>query len=132
MKHQWKILLLFIIVFSLFILSKRTIQNIYSSDNTSLSRIDINSIIYSSIIDNNYSSKLFKENSNYSINKIESKLKMKLLHNKYIDYKLFKADYIKNKDNKIAKIIFENVKGKKNQLVNIPLCIIINTKYRYI
>ncbi len=103
--------------------------SVYALGNTLSSRIDINSIIYPSIIDNNYSSKLFKENSIYSINKIESKLKTKLLHNKYIDYKLFKADYIKNKDNQIAKIIFENVKGKKNQLVNIPLCIIVNTKY---
>ena len=80
-------------------------------------------------IDKDYKSNLFKEDKYYSIKTIEKKLKIKLLHNDNIDSKLYKADFIKTKDNKIAKIIFENVKEKKNSIVNIPLCIIINTQY---
>ena len=80
-------------------------------------------------IDKDYKSNLFKEDKYYSIKTIEKKLKIKLLHNDNIDSKLYKADFIKTKDNKIAKIIFENVKEKKNNIVNIPLCIIINTQY---
>ena len=88
-----------------------------------------NTIFNDTFIDTDYKSNLFKEDKYYSINTIENKLKIKLLHNNNIDSKLYKADFIKTKDNKIAKIIFENVKEKKNNIVNIPLCIIINTQY---
>ncbi len=129
MKHIVGFLLIQIILLSNILLideSKNEKQTYFKpQDLIYPSKIDYSDII----IPNDYSSKLFQENKNYPIKTIEKKLRIKLLHNKNIDSAYFKADYIKSKDNKIAKIIFENINKNKKDIVNIPLCIIINTKY---
>ena len=83
-------------------------------------KIDINEekgikkITSEAVIDKDYDSKLFEENSYYTYAEIEEKLGFKLLKSDYYDSDLFKLNKTEVIDGKIANAVFTMINSDKS------------------
>lgn len=81
-----------------------------ANDNLPLEERNEKHVLFDNKIDKEYKSNLFKKNEQYTYKEIEERLNLKLLKNKNFNSNIYRVTDITAKDDKIAKLIFAQVK----------------------